>query len=473
MIISDLSQGGIVSAIKNNLAMVMQKNREGRKAERDMLLDFYDGDVEKHVKKFFKSKILKQAPMWTGKLTKQFVDKRSLVYKKAPAVKTDNEKYDLMMKAGGLSVLRRQLEQMRNLEGTMGFLSSWDDLNDRLKWRQLIQFDVYFIPGINEPFAVSYEIGKMGNARESKQRFIFWSKDIKIGEFEHAGLHFRFDNSGETEGLDPNNRDDLENKVKDQKGKAILPVSFVHAQPQSDSFWVPGMTDVAAMHRVAVVDIFEVNVAIRFDALGLKWATGFQQKTTVEFGTETILGLPGENSKMGKLPGANLDNIMKALRDQIEMTGMDNFLKVKFGETGVAPSGVSLRLENLDNLEQRESDVENWRRWELERAQIDDAIIRSKIPGTAPMNLDKYHVDFTESEFPMAPSEVRADTEFNMKMGFTTWKQEMLRRNPDISDEELEERRKLFLAEQNESTLSLETAREVQNQSPIDLLLNA
>lgn len=470
MIITDLSQGGIVRTIKNNLGQLLQTNREGRKNERDMLLDFYDGDVEKHTKKFFKPKILKQAPMWTGKLTKQFIDKRSLVYKKAPVTKSGNDKYDNMIKAGGLNVLRRQLEQLRSLEGTMGFLSSWDELNERLKWRQLIQFDVYFIPGINDPFAVSYEIGKMGNAKESERRFIFWSKDLKIGEFEHKGLHFRYNTNGEITGLNPDSRDDLENKVKDRSGNAILPVSFVHAQPQSDSFWVPGAVDVARMHWVAVVVIFEVNVAIRFDSLGLKWASGFKESTTIDFGTEKIVGIPGDGT-MGKLPGASLENIMKALRDQIEMTAMDNFLKVKFGETGVSPSGVSLRLENLDNLEQREADIDNWRRWELERATIDDAIIRAKIPGASKLNLDQYHVDFTESEFPMAPTEERANTEFNLKYGFTTWQQEMKRRNPDISAEELEAQRKMFIKEQAEIGIAIDDEKVARETSPIDQLL--
>lgn len=471
MIVTDLTQGGIIKSIKNNLEMVLHKQREGRKNDRDMLLDFYDGDVEKHIKKFFNTKMRKQVPMWTGKLTKQFIDKRSLVYKKAPAIKVDNEDYTSMIKKGGLNVLRRQLEQMRNLEGTMGFLSSWDEMTERLKWRQLLQFDVYFMPGNDEPFAVSYEVGKVGNARTSERKYVFWSKDFKFAGSEHRGLHFRYNSNGEIESVDPDKPGDLTNKVKDQNGNAILPVTFVHAQPRSDSFWVPGAVDVAAMHRSAAVGLFEVNAAIRYDALGLKFATGFQEATTIPFGTDNILGLPGERSTMGKLPGANLENIMKAIRDQIDMTAQDNFLKVKWGESNVAPSGIALRLENLDNLEQREVDAESWRQWELERATVDDAIIRAQIPSANKIDLEKYSVDFTEVDYPMAPSEQRAETEFNLKMGFTTWDEEMRKRNPDISDEELKERRAAYLDEKNEETLSLEDARAENQKTPIDLIL--
>ena len=116
-------------------------------------------------------------------------------------------------------------------------------------------------------------------------------------------------------------------------------------------------------------------------------------------------------------------------------TAINNHLRIKWDESGNAPSGAALRIMEMENLESRTSDIPKWRDWEHERYEVDREIIRVH---TGKDMGENYTVDFAEVEFPLDQTQEFARLEFMMDKGLMDRTDLIRYFNPDISEEDLE-----------------------------------
>ena len=437
MIIKD----ALLSTIKDSLKNEVDRLRARRNGEREKYLNFFEGDTTAYIEKYFKTPTLSEIPVAGKNITKQIVQKRSLVYKKSP-VRSNGENGKYNDYVADLNKKCRQLEQLTFLLGSMALLSYYDGENETMGYSVVPYFEPFFLPGAIRPFGISYPLAHYNAASLKPIRFAFWSIDTAdIDEEGNAyvepGKYFEYDLNGKT----------FSQTENDVNPFGILPVTFTHRSPQIDDFWVEGATDVIGANEQINILMTELVLAGRFDMLGLKYATGIDapsdkkgNRVPVYAGTDSVFILPSDSASLGRVPGADTDKGINLLKFQVESILQDNHLKAVWVEDA-SQSGIALKIENLPNMEQRVATIEEiWRPFELERFEI-DRIILAKNGKNIP---EEYHVDFAEVDIPLTPDEIQKATDYNLKMGFTTYEQEYKQRNPDAKQSEVDEAVKAY-----------------------------
>ena len=121
----------------------------------------------------------------------------------------------------------------------------------------------------------------------------------------------------------------------------ILPVSFCHRYtPIRDFNSVKNALDVVQADLALNVALLELEIAVRYGAMGIKFITGVDSASRVEIGSDKILYLP-EGSNFGVTnAGGSLTEIVDATRFFVETTLNNNHIRAKYArdDSGNAPS---------------------------------------------------------------------------------------------------------------------------------------
>ena len=112
-------------------------------------------------------------------------------------------------------------------------------------------------------------------------------------------------------------------------------------------------------------------------------------------------------------------------------------MKIKWGDAGQVQSGVALAIQDIENLESRESDIPLWKEWENSRYEIDKKIIEVH---TGKGLSEDYAVDYGEVSYPMSAKEELDLLKAKKDMGIIDQEDIIRHYNPDISDEELQQK---------------------------------
>ena len=374
----DLSQQAVISSLNSSINYF--ENRRNR--DREYMMDFFEGYTEDYIKKYFGSESMQQIPIFLQNLTRRVCSIRSTTYKRPPRMIGESiEEYRKNIDIDGLNAIRRQLERMTFLLGTMAFRCRWNALKERVEYDLLPFFEPLFLEGENKPFGVMYAIDNHGNARTKELKYAVWTES-RPG---YPGMHFLIDSDMKK----------LSMNEFDSNPYDILPVIFVHrSQPVRDWF-VSGAEDVVRADLSTSVGMTELSLAVRFGAVGIKHITGVDDSSRVELGVDRILYLP-EGAGFGiSSPSGSLDQIIDSLRFMVEATLQNNNIRVKFAdERGNAPSAVALSIQEAELIDERIAITEDtWRPFEKARYAIDRKIIETQTNT----NLSKdFQVDFVE-----------------------------------------------------------------------------
>ena len=137
----------------------------------------------------------------------------------------------------------------------------------------------------------------------------------------------------------------------------------------------------------------------------MKYVTGVDQSSRIKIGVDKILYLP-EGSNFGiTAPQGSLSQIIEATRFLVEGTLNNNHIRAKFArhDSGNAPSAEALKIQEMENYDERNADREStWRPFEKRRYEIDRKILEVKAGVTLP---EDYSVDFLEPQYPMSTME--------------------------------------------------------------------
>ena len=411
--IPDLSQSAVQTALKKKLRFI----EDARVKERDYLMDWYEGiNLENYVSNYFGAETLRQAVTPVNNLTRRVCSLRSMTYKRPPRMRS-SESYTSLIDKHSLNAQRRMLERLTFLLGTMAFRSYWD--GDKIRYQSVSHFEPLFLAGSprDEPVGVCFPIEYQGNARMNTPLHAVWTHES----------HYLLDEHGV--------------KISVNEGDinpyGILPVTFSHRYPPIRDYSVGNATDVVQTDLAVNVAILELEIAIRYGAMGIKFISGVDDASRITVGSDKILYLP-EGANFGVTnAGGSLTEIIDATRFLVESTLNNNHIRAKYArdDSGNAPSAASLSIIEMENMDERSAMTEDtWRPWEHRRYEVDRAIIQVEA-GTDVG--DDYSVDFLEPNYALTPESEIMLWDWRFKNGLASKEQWFEYQNPDASQEEI------------------------------------
>ena len=405
IVLPDLSEKVVLESVR-----AAQKGFEEKEnAERDTALDFYyHRNVDQHIEQWFSPSTLEQVPVFPQKIVPRFSRARNMLYKNAPKRMINGEQAnDYLAMTHHLDSVTREFNETAWLTGSMAFRSKFG--RDKVEYDIIPNYKRYYLDGESHPFGVSYEVGR---DHRNNRIFVFWS-EAREGV---PGIHMKFDQAGRVIQVNEDNVNPY----------GVIPVTFVDYTTSASDV-------IRAAIQIGIANT-EIALAERF-AFGQPVATGIEEATKMKLGIDRVLLLPeGASFSFVGNPGS-LTEMIEVSKSFANQTAINNHLRIKWDESGNAPSGTALKIMEMENLESRVSDIPKWRDWEHERYQVDREIIRVH---TGKDMGENYAVDFAEVEFPLDQSEEFARLEFMMDKGLMDRTDLIRHFNPDISDEDLE-----------------------------------
>tara|TARA_R110002020_G_scaffold21246_3_gene72024 strand:- start:262 stop:876 length:615 start_codon:yes stop_codon:yes gene_type:complete len=170
--------------------------------------------------------------------------------------------------------------------------------------------------------------------------------------------------------------------------------------------------------------------------MGSPVVTGLDEAVpNLKWGVDRLISLPEGASMSFVSPPSNIPSMIESVKQLLNITGQNHALAVRWGEQGQVPSGQALKILNMENLENRESDIPMFVDFENSRYSIDRRVIEVH---TGKLFDESYSVDFSESDYPEDWSAEKDRLTFMMENGLMSQKDLLRHFNPDISDEELE-----------------------------------
>ncbi|BAQ90566.1 hypothetical protein [uncultured Mediterranean phage uvMED] len=444
VVIPDLSEQIILKTV----AAAEQKFNENEAAERMTALDFYFNiNMDKHIEQYFSSESLQQIPTYPSKVVPRFSRARMMLYKQAPKRFFNGEENDDYKNiAYMLDSQTKQFSELAWLLGSCHFKTKYNEYKERLEYEILPNVKEYYLNGESEPYGYSYEIDK-GNNKD--RQYVFWSED-RDGM---PGMHFKFNQKGKRYAVLGN--EDMVNPF------GINPISRV-IYPSS-SF------DVIRTAIQIGIAMTEIALSVR-SRLGQPVFTGIDEgQSVIKSGIDSAIILPEGGTFQYVSPSGGLNEMIDAVKIFANQTAENNHLRIRWGDSsGNAPSGEALKILEIENLESRESDIPYFKEWEKSRFEIDKRILEVYNVMTLP---DNYHVDYGEVTYPTSVKEELNMLQWKLDNGIMTKRDLLLYFNPDMSDEELQQKLNDVVEEKNQ-----EVEQQRQSQEPIsqvERILNA
>lgn len=420
VIVQDKSPMMVAAAVRAIAGRVRDEVTEERMA----YYDAYEGrGMKDAVAKFFSAEQMASAPAMTQRIVRKIIDARYCAYKQPPT-RTGDERYiDELI--GPIDSQMSHLERMTGLQGTMSMLRFWDAGKGALDSRVLPVFEALFLPGEVEPFGVAYPLHDPDQTDAAKRSWAVWT-DVD---------YFVVQGSRILPGMDSEGNE----RPETAHGLGMLPVLFAHvdSEPIAQRWFRAGAVDVVNAQLLFNVYGTHHALGIMWHALGQPVATGVDDpRAVLQLGVTRALVLPQGSTFRFETPNSDLSAIMEAQRWVVDSVAYANHLQVKWAAGGGATSGEHLRMMEVDLTEAVLADFNRWRAFEDDRFALDRLLLESVGITIA----EEYSVDFTEPHIPDSPAEKRAQWDWELDRGLTDKRRVLSELNPDMSEEEIEER---------------------------------
>ena len=145
-----------------------------------------------------------------------------------------------------------------------------------------------------------------------------------------------------------------------------------------------------------------------------------------------------------KSPKANVQDAIELVKAMIDLVAQNNHLFVTFAQDGgEVPSGIALKIKDLERFEDFQDDVELWKQYEHELYYLE-----RDVASMYNVNLpDNFKIDFAEPEYPITAQDEIAKAAFALEHHLTTPAKLLQKHNKDLT---LEEAQKII--DENEET---------------------
>ena len=396
----------------------IEQNHQNEMADRERLLDYYEGvNLEEDLKEFFNSDSLSQIPPMYINLVRNIISRRCLVYQQAPI--RYNDQYNEII--GDLDSFMKQFEQLVYLLGSEGLYTRWDDNEKKLKYRPIHFFTPFFLPNEDEPFAVMWQVESQLQARTEEAQYMFWSKDTPDME----GKHFLISEKGKITSIVEGDR----NPYGD-----IIPFTVAHRHPFTRDYFREGASDLVDGMRSINILLTELALHGRY-GLGQPVFTGLDTEQRITMGQDKALVLPEGANFSYATPSSNINGMIESTKYMVDSIAQANNVRINWANNQ-PESGLSKKMGQLDLMDALRSDVEQiFRPFEKEQFRVIQRICEVSGGINIP---DQFSIDFAEREIPMSQDEEIQYYSWAFQNNLETRESYLRKKNPDLDENEIE-----------------------------------
>ena len=397
--------------IEESLKRLKIFNHNKREYYINKLLDYYNGNsTSAYIEKKFDLEAFREVPPYEANITKKFINKMSRIYT-IGADRNVNKKYD------NISVLKdakmKHIERMTRLIGSIAVRIMFvDDEMPHFDYQPIYYFHPFFGDDPFKPTGLTYPLMNYTDdpLNVDKLQYIHWN-DMEYVIFDENG------------------------NILDKKehGYDCLPFAFTHREHQCDSFFVEGANDIVNANEHINITMTEMQLGLRFQMFGQPVVSGADLANRQRFGSDVILELPSDAEYDIKSPSGDIEKVIENVKFQMELVAQNNHLSVQFAQDGgETPSGIALKIKDLESFEDYQDDLALWTQYEHEIYQIERKIARTFNIGMP----EGLKLDFNEPEYPMTVQDQIALDNHRLNLGLINKAELMVEYNKDLTLEE-------------------------------------
>tara|TARA_R100001443_G_scaffold39447_5_gene52788 strand:- start:3848 stop:5116 length:1269 start_codon:yes stop_codon:yes gene_type:complete len=398
--------------IQESVKDYKQSEASARRRHIRKLIDYYCGsNTANYINQYFDSDAFREIPCYEANFTKRFINKMSRIYTVGANRNVGNVYSNLtVMKDARM----KHIERMTRLIGTVATQVVFiDDDMPHFDYRPVYYFDVHLGDNPFKPEAITYPV--LGNSDDISQ-----AEKLKYAYWD-SGMYALYDEDG-------NIIDEYEH------GYGVLPFVFTHRENQLDSFFVDGADDIVSCNEHVNITMTELQLGLRFQMFGQPYVTGLQADKRLErAGSDTILDLPEGSVFDIVAPDADLQSVIETVKFQVDLVAQNNHLYVQFAQDGgEVPSGIALKIKDLERFEDYQDDIELWKMYEHELYHVEREIADYngiRLP-------ESLKLDFNEPEYPKTMQDQILWDNHRLQNNLTTQSKLMVEYNDDLSLDE-------------------------------------
>ena len=397
-----------------------------QKARRDWvrrMLDYYGGNyTNQYIEQYFDSEAFREIPCYNANFTRRFINKMSRIYT-VGANRNVNKEYDLLTIKKDARM--KHVERMTRLMGTVATQVIYKEYNGMpyFDYRPIYYFDVH----LSDPFTPSAIMYPLLMQPED----ISYNKNIEWAYWDES-IYAHYDSNGSI----------IEEY---EHGYGVLPFIFTHREEQVDEFFVDGANDIVDCNEQVNIAMTEMQLGLRFQMFGQPYMTGVDTDKRIErAGSDQILDLPEGATYNIASPAGDLNAVIENIKFQLDLVAQNNHLYVQFAQDGgETPSGIALKIKDLERFEDYQDDIELWRMYEHELYHVE-----REIAAYNNINLpNKLKLDFNEPEYPKTVQDQVLLDEHRLKHHMVDEPELLMEYNKDLSRKEAEK-----IVEKNKET---------------------
>jgi len=392
------------------------EHAQARRREIYKLIDYYAGtETQKYIQGYFDADAFREIPVYSANFTKRFINKMSRIYN-VGANRNVGESYDKLTVKKDARM--KHIEKMTRLVGTVATQVVYrDDLEyPCFDYRPVYYFDVHMEDNPFVPTAITYPI--LNNVND-----VFNTEKLKYAYWDNS-IYALYDEDG-------NILEEYEH------GYGVIPFVFTHRENQVDSFFVEGANDIVDCNEQVNITMTELQLGLRFQMFGQPFVTGvYSDKGMKRAGSDSILDLP-EGSTFGiAAPQGDIQAVIESVKFQVDLVAQNNHLYVQFAQDGgEVPSGIALKIKDLERFEDYQDDIELWRMYEHELYAVE-----REIAAYNGVSLPKeLKLDFIEPEYPKTVQDQILIENHALQNNLVTQPQLLQKYNKDLTIEEARE----------------------------------
>ena len=397
--------------ITESLNSLKIENFKRREFYINKLLDYYNGNnTSYYIQERFDLEAFREVPPYEANITKKFINKMSRIYT-VGADRNVSERYEELTKLKDTKM--KHIERMTRLVGTIACRIMYVDAErPYFDYQPIYYFHPFFGDDPFRPIAISYPLMNYTDdvSNTDNAQYIHWNSEN----------FYIFDESGTI----------LEEGTHEY-GK--IPFVFTHREHQCDSFYVEGANDIISANEHINITMTEMQLGLRFQMFGQPVVSGADLGNNQRFGSDVILELPSDANYDIKSPAGDIEKVIENVKFQMELVAQNNHLSVQFAQDGgETPSGIALKIKDLESFEDYQDDLALWSQYEHEIYQVERNIAR-----TLNINMpEALKIDFNEPEYPMTVQDQIALDNHRLSLGLVNKAELMVEYNKDLTLEE-------------------------------------
>jgi len=390
---------------------------KARQANIQKLINYYNGDQIQYLKQYLKLKNLDDFPYYASNITKRIIRKLAEVYKEAPKRLINgkqNDKYNELIENKNRKL--KTIERQARLLGLLGVRPVV--INNKFDYVLLRQFQAYF-KDEEKPYAIKYLIQKTDDEQyyeywDTENHFVLNSNNVKVN-IKKFGF-------------------------KDEKNEyGIIPFVWCHSEEIIDDWYNTGGSadDLINANEQINLTLSELAHKYRYTAFNPPYFIGTTNVDDFKWGYNQIMHITDTEGQIGVL-NLNYDfrKDIEWIKFQIQSIERNNGLNINWGISGNT-SGFSLVIQNIDHKDDLVNMIDICRGWEndlFEMEQIIGKVHGVKVPA------GQLSIDYAEVKAPLSIQEQNAKWTFEFQNQLSSREDYWREQNPDISDEEIQER---------------------------------